>query len=338
MSYKPEEQGMRVAVFGATGSVGLDLIESLATSPLPIQEIRPVASRALKKSTIDVDGNSIRVHAMPASLDTSPLIEGIDLAFFATPPSVTQAHAPVVAEEGIATIDIGGSLAGKVPMMVPGISLDPLQWFQETRLLSTPSAPALMVASVLSPLLGLGMTSCQGVVMLSAGLAGRDGVAELSQQVIALLQSQTPPRKVFPSGLAFDLMPSVGTPGDDWTGVERRIAVEVAGLLPIPPQRVVISTVMVPLFAGLGLSLFVDVSEDLEGVRNALSASSLLEVVDPIPGPRRLIGNPRIHVGRLRADPRGEGIHLWASADNLRACASVTAVQSAVAMWRDGLI
>ena len=94
MGYDPEKNGIRVAVFGATGSVGADLIATLEESALPIQEVRPVASRVLSRPTVAIGGRDVRVHPMPPTLDTSPLIEGIDLVVFATPPEVTARPPP----------------------------------------------------------------------------------------------------------------------------------------------------------------------------------------------------------------------------------------------------
>ena len=332
--------GINVAVLGATGAVGRDLLEALPDSPLNVGDYRLIASRTSTASSIDVDGKSYHVHPLPEDLTTSPLLEGVSLVFLATPPDVSRSVAPQLSEIGVATVEIGGALAGTAPLVVPGITAAPLEQFYEDRIASSPSAPALGLAAVLAPLMRLGASSVRGTVLLSAGLVGQAGVKELSQQVISLFNGGTPERVVFPSGLAFDLNPQVGEVTAGWTGVERRIALEVARLVPVSPDAVALTAVMVPLFAGVGLSLFVELDPlpSMEDIEHHLSEADLLRLGDPVPGPRRLAGRPEVFVGRLRPDPLGRGVHLWAAMDNLRAGASQNAIAIALRLRDDGLL
>ena len=332
--------GLQIAVVGATGAVGQDLLEALSASDLPVGSIRPIASRTTRQLEVEIDGKGKRVLLMPDSLINSPHIEGVDLVIFATPPEVTRAHAPAIAEEGIATIDIGGSLPGLAPLCVPAVSEEALEIFAQTRLISSPSAPAVALASVMGPLMTLGADAVRGTVMLSASIAGRSGIDELGKQVLALYSSEEPPRAIFPSGLAFDLISQVGDLQDGWTSTERRISLEVAALTGLPPQSIGLTVAMVPLFAGAALSVFVqlDPLPGEEELLHFLNDSDALRVGDPVPGPRRLVGRPTIHVGRIRPDPLGAGVHLWAAMDNIRAGAVENTLQIARLLWREGML
>ncbi|MFT5683730.1 MAG: aspartate-semialdehyde dehydrogenase [Myxococcota bacterium] len=332
--------GLQIAVVGATGAVGRELIEALPDSGLPIGGIRAIASRSTRQLDIEVSGKSQRIHLMPESLADSAVVEGVDLVIFATPPEVTRQHAPAIADQGIATIDIGGALPQLAALCVPSISDEPLEQFAETRLISSPSAPGVALAAVLSPLMRLGADAVKGTVMLSASAAGRAGIDELGQQVLALYSSGEPPRSVFPSGLAFDLISQVGELQDGWTTTERRIALEVAALTHMPPQSIGLTVAMVPLFAGIALSLYIQIDPlpDEEELQHFLSESTMLRLGDPVPGPRRLVGRPGIHVGRVRPDPLGSGIHLWAAMDNIRAGAVENTLQIAQMLWREGML
>lgn len=332
--------GLQIAVVGATGAVGKELLEALHDSGLPISGIRPIASRTTRQLDIEIKGKSQRVLLMPESLADSAMAEGVDLMIFATPPDVTRQHAPAIADMGIATIDIGGALPHLAALCVPSVSEEPLEQFAETRLISSPSAPGVALASVLGPLTRLGADAVKGTVMLSASIAGRAGIDELGQQVLSLYNSGEPPRAVFPSGLAFDLISQVGELQDGWTTTERRIALEVAALTHLPPQAIGLTVAMVPLFAGVALSLFVQIDPlpSEEELQHFLSESATLRIGDPVPGPRRLVGRPDIHVGRIRPDTLGSGIHLWAAMDNIRAGAVENTLQIANLLWREGML
>ena len=332
--------GLQIAVVGATGAVGKELLEALSASDLPIGGIRPIASRTTRQLEVEYSGKSQRVLLMPDSLAESAYIEGVDLVIFATPPEVTRQHAPAIAEEGVATIDIGGSLPKLAPLCVPAVSDEALEIFSQTRVISSPSAPAVALASVMSPLMTLGADAVRGTVMLSASIAGRAGIDELGQQVLALYSSGEPPRTVFPSGLAFDLISQVGELQDGWTSTKRRIALEVSALTGLTPQSIGLTVTMMPLFAGAAMSLFVqlDPLPGEEEVLHFLTESSAMRIGDPVPGPRRLVGRPAIHVGRVRPDPLGAGVHLWAAMDNIRAGAVENTIQIARLLWREGML
>lgn len=334
--------GICVAVIGATGAVGRDLLEALSQSDLPVREYRLLASRLTQTDLLEVGGQSHRVHALPEDLSDSALMEGVDLVFLATPPEVSRAVAPQLEELGVATVEIGGALADQAPLVVAALNGDVLaEVFGETRLVCSPTAPALALAALLTPLVRLGASACRGTVLLSAGLAGTAGTRELSQQVVALLNGGTPERVVFPTGLAFDLSAQVGVVGEDgWTATEGRLALDVARLVSLPPESIALTTILAPLFVGVGLSLLVELDPlpSPEDIAHALREAPLLRLGDPVPGPRRLAGRPHIYVGRLRADPRGHGLHLWATLDNLRAGASRNAVEIAQRLLEDDLL
>ena len=332
--------GLQIAVVGATGAVGQELLEALPECDMPIGGIRPIASRSTRQLEIEINGVSQRVLLMPESLANSPQIEGVDLVIFATPPEVTRQHAPAIADLGIATIDIGGALPGLAPLCVPAVSEEPLERFADTRVISSPSAPAVALAAVLGPLMTLGAEAVRGTVMLSASIAGRSGIDELGQQVLALYSSGEPPRTVFPSGLAFDLISQVGPLQDGWTATERRISLETAAITGMPSQAIGLTVAMVPLFTGTALSLFVQIDPlpGEEEILHFLADSNILRIGDPVPGPRRLVGRPSIHVGRIRSDPLMTGVHLWVALDNIRAGAVENTLQIAQLLWREGML
>jgi aspartate-semialdehyde dehydrogenase len=332
------EPSYTVAVLGATGAVGQDLLRALGRSGLSIGELRLMAGPGSRGTSVEVDDKAHRVHALPAEPESSTLFEGVQIAFLCLPPDVARAQARSLADRGILVIDLSGVSAGEAPITLAGVSELPSEIPDAGRLLVAPSAPAAVLATVLGALRGLGVSGCRGTILQSAGAAGKAGVEELSQQVVALFNQGEPPRKVFPGGLAFDLIGQSGSLIEGWTSGERRIAEEVALLTGLPATEIGLTLITVPLFAGLSVSIHVRFDEEvgLDDVLAALGDSPSLRVGDPVPGPRRVVGKGAVHVGRVRLDPAGDGIHLWAVADNLRFGASASAIGLALAAIEAG--
>jgi len=335
------ETGLDIAVIGATGAVGADLVQAIARSSLPVARWLLVASAQKNHSRVDVGGDDILVLPCPDDAVPQVVLDDADLVIFATPSSVTRKLAPAVQDAGIAIIDVGGALIDQGSLAVPlaGVGIDE-ERFHEQRVTCSPSAPTVLAASVLRPLTALGLVRAQITALLPAGVVGRAGAEELSRQVVSLFNSADPPRKVFPEGLAFDVVSAVGTPVDDWTGAERRVSAELAALLRIPPPRLPVTLVLVPTFAGLSMGIHAQLTGErgAEQVRGALASLPTLTLADPMTSPKEAVGTAVAHVGRVRDDPAGLGVHLWAVADNLRFCASANVVAIAMQMWRNDLL
>jgi aspartate-semialdehyde dehydrogenase len=335
------DSGLDIAIIGATGAVGADLIEAFERSSIDVARFIPVASATRVHPPVDVGG--ARYTVLPVTGDTLPekVLDEADLVVFATPASVTRTLAPAVIEAGIAIIDVGGALLDQGVIAVPlaGVAVDG-DLFTDRRVACSPSGPAVLAATVLRPLKALGMARAQMTVMMPAGGFGRGGAEELSRQVVALFNGADPPRSLFPDGLAFDLIAALGTPTDDWTGAERRLSAEIAALLRIAPTALPASIVVLPTFAGVSISAVVRLQPGVgaEQVRAALDAIPTITIQDPVVSPQNTIGTATAHVGRIRDDPGGEGVHLWASADNLRFGASANVLAIASQLWRENLL
>ena len=204
----------------------------------------------------------------------------------------------------------------------------------------SPSAPGVVIATVLSQLSIRGAIGVRGTVLISASSAGKAGPEELSGQVVSLFNGKTPPRSVFPQGLAFDVASQVGDDVEGWTTVERRIAVEVADLLAWRPEQALVSVVLAPMFAGVAADLTIEFDHgvDLDAVVQLIRDTPGVRVGDPVPGPRRVAGDSSIYVGRIRLDPDHTRVHLWVAADNLRVGASANALAIATALWSEGYL
>lgn len=339
MSSATPEAGFSVVLVGATGAVGKDLVSGLEKAPFPIRELRLVASRRSAEAELSFRGAPLEVQPLGARLGPEALLREADLVILAVPAEVARQLAPVAVQLGAPVIDVGGALFERGPVFLPGLGLE-LAHFDRTRVVSTPWAPVAALATLLAPLRELRLEGARGLALLSAGLFGRAGLDELSAQVVALFGGGSPPRKVFPAGLAFDLVepPASTDPRGGWSESEQRLARETGALLGVEPNQLAVGVMLAPLFAGLALSLHLRFSGDpsAEDLRAALERAEGVRYGDPLPSPRRLPGRSGLYVGRLRADPAGDGFHLWATADNLRFGATAPAIGAATALWREG--
>ena len=316
--------GLNVAIVGATGAVGADILQLLPSSGLADAELTLFASPTSAGGTVEVGDRTLHLHTLPPDPLESPVFDDTELAILAAPAEVCRELGPMLAERGIAVVDLGGALAGVAPLALARIAEHGLDRFTEGRMVSTPSAPAVMLTHLMAPLEDLGFAACRGTILLPASLAGRAGIEELSGQVVSLFNSQDPPRKVFPQGLAFDLLTQVGGGPDPWSPGEQRLAAELAALVRVNPERLGHTTMVGPWFGGMVASVFMEFSDlpDAEALRMAWEGVPGLRVGAAVPGPRRLIGTSEMLIGRLRMDPVAQGVHVVAVADNLRFGAS----------------
>jgi aspartate-semialdehyde dehydrogenase len=177
--------------------------------------------------------------------------------------------------------------------------------------------------------------------LVPASREGKAGIEELSRQVVTLFNQGNPPRKVFPHGLAFDLIPATASPVDTgWTAQEEQISAQIARLAPSSMPHDV-TLVQVPVFSGLSVHLSLQMQRPpmIELVLRILAEGGVrvpeAAGVRYLPRPRRVEGHPFAHVGRVRVGRDGHTLHLWAAMDNLRTTATA-AVAAAAALLQVG--
>lgn len=338
------ERKLRIGVAGATGAVGREIVAMLGQVDLPVGQIVPMASPACKTHTIEVGGKNVLVENL-----LPELVNTCDLVFFAVPPSVASEHVHAAMEAGVPLVDLTGSVgpAQGVPAVVPSINRIDLQGFRENQAVASPRPEAVCLATLLGPVRShAGDLRCRGTVMHSAAIAGRAGVEELSNQVVSLFNSRTPQRRVFERGLAFDLEPLVGrTALGGWTDHELRCTAQASALLGLTPDRLVLTAIIGPWFNGIcfALQLETDAGLDAKQLELVLASAPGVRVCQAgadgeQPRPRAVDGVAALLVGRLRDDPSGGSVHLWAAADELRFGAAGNAVALLAALLEDDLI
>jgi aspartate-semialdehyde dehydrogenase len=318
-------RGHRVAVIGATGTLGSDLTGVLAERGYPVSELIPVATEASLGEEVELQGETRAV------LTGDVPLRGVDLVFLCVPPDAAAPWIRQALEAKVPCIDLSGSLAARDDVPVVAADLQPAGEALRHPLVSCPPGPALALALGLAPLHArFGLRRVVGTVLESASGAGREGIRTLEAEVVALFnQEELPEPTVFSGPVAFDCVPELEHPADPHApgaGETALVAVVQRLLGEVVPLS--FTRVRVPTFAGVGASLAVETREPAspEAVRELLLKAPAVELWDPGaagPSTRDAVSRSCVLVGRVRRDPSSPGgLLLWISGDPVRLAAS----------------
>lgn len=320
-----------IAVVGASGMIGEQVLAALAASRLPLGNVRAWASRGSRTENVSFGEGQLPVEPISDIGAARPA-----LAFVCLPAAAAAKVGPALIARGVFVVDLGNSLAGVVdaPLILPGVQTPPPAEAAQAGAVRTPSAGGWVLSRLLAPLVDLGVTGASAVVHQPASAFGRAATEELSEQVVASFNLKDPPRRIFAEGLAFDLLPDEQEAGE-WSAREQLVTAEIGELAHV--ANVGVQVVTVPIFTGMTVMLRV-AGVAVEQVEAAWRASKgLLDATPPQLRPRKLTGKRGIAWGAVRPDPAGSGVFAMAVADNLMGPASV-AVRSAEWLLEAGVI
>jgi aspartate-semialdehyde dehydrogenase len=330
---------LRVAVVGATGAVGREMLATLASRQFPVGSLRAFASSRSAGDAVDFGAASVVVEDLEALDDFT----GFDLVLFAAGAEISLKYAPEFAKTGAYVVDNSSAWRAhkNVPLVVPEINADALDG-AALKMVAVPNCSTIALVQTLAPLHRAARVKRVVVsTYQSVSGAGRKGMDELEQQVRQLLNGLAPEQEVFSHRIAFNCLPLIGEPEDDgFTGEEKKLMTETQRILDDPGVQVVATAVRVPVFIGHALSVAVETDDILEVDEAAqlLADHPGVLVTDrsdamAVPTQADIAGEDFTLVGRLRADPtRAEGLLYWVVSDNLRKGAALNAVQIAEAL------
>lgn len=327
--------GLRIAVVGATGALGSEVLAALDGVDLRISEIVPLATDRSLGEAIEFRGEAHPVIAEREGL------QGLDLVFCCAPaaPSLGWVREALRAE--VPCIDCSGALADRpdVPLRVAAMPAPPGQ--ERPPVVSTPSGAALAWSLVLGPLhRQAGVRRVVGTVLETAGAGGRDAIAALSVESLALFsQQEVPDEEALGRPLAFDCHPALGEPdAEGRTASERSLEADLRRLLEVE-LPVAVTIAQVPAFVGQASALWIETDRPIE-VKEAEDHLAQAEGVElwtrSAEGPnlRAAAGRDVVIAGRVRRDRAAErALQLWVVADVLR-LAAANAVALAVERLR----
>jgi aspartate-semialdehyde dehydrogenase len=319
-----------VAVIGATGVVGEELLALLEERGFPVGELRAFGSEESAGAELEFAGARIVVEALDPGR-----VAGADLVFCAASGVLAPLLEPLE-QSGARLVDLSGGLELDlgVPLWLPGGSTGPGRAWR-----AIPRGVVGALGVALLPLQrDVGLERVTAVCLEPAVGAGRRGVEELSDQTLALLGGMTGEAgdsEVFPQPLAFDCLPSVGLllEGGD-TSEERRLAHVLRRLLAAPGLTVESTRVRVPVFAGSLACVHVATARELAPGRaiELWEKDAAIEVLpgDVLPTPRGTGGTDRVRIGRVRrAAGPAPGLAFALAQDDLRRGSALAAVEAA---------
>ena len=337
--------GYRVAVVGATGAVGNEILSIMAETEFPADEVVALASaRSAGKEVSFGEDKTLKVKDL-ATFD----FEGTDIVLSSPGASVSQVYSPKAAAAGAVVIDNTSHfrMFPDVPLVVPEVNREALEGFRQRNIIANPNCSTIQMVVALKPLHDIARIKRVVVsTYQSVSGAGQKGMTELDDQTKGIYQLQDPVIKTFPKRIAFNVIPHIDRFMEDGsTKEEWKMVVETKKILD-PEIDVVATCVRVPVFVGHSEAVNVEFHDpiELEQARDALAeAQGVVLLDDPGEGlyatPVDCVGEHATFVSRLRRDPTVPyGLTMWVVSDNLRKGAALNAVQIAHALVEDGLV
>ncbi len=337
--------GYRVAVLGAAGAVGREIVAALEERAFPVDELRLLAGERDQGEHLEFAGADHTVKAASAEL-----FKGVQLAFFSPNSRASRLWASAAAQAGAIAVDTSSAfrLDAAVPLVVPEVNPDACAGARTRGVVASPSSPAIALALALQPLHRASpVTRAVVTTFQAASGVGRKGVSELEKQIADLMNLREARARVFPHRVAFNVVPQVGTFTERGsTDEEEGIGLELQKLLGAPGLRVSATALRVPVYFGHGASANLATERKLTAAeaRELLKEAPGVKLLDDpargiYPMPMLAVGDACAHVGRIRDDASQEsGLDLFVCIDNLRKGAALNAVQIAELLRDRGLL
>lgn len=331
--------GLRVAVVGATGLVGAEIVNVLAERQFPLTELRLYASDRSAGDTVRCGTLDCRVELLDQARFTD-----VDVIFLAAPEAASAA-AGRMADAGAVIIDTTQRYVADdtIPLVVPEVNADAVTAGRGPRVLASPDPVGIALAVALAPLqAAAGLRSVVATTYEPASTSGRAGVEELQRETVELLHGRSPGHEVFPQRLAFNAVPHIGDlPAGGASSAEDLAARALRRLLSVPALAVSLTRVRIPTFFGVGVALTAELGRCLDAaeVREILRAApGCLLVPESGAGeyltPADTVGEDAVCIGRVRTADEPPRLSLWLTIDNLRKGSAVNAVQIAELLAR----
>ncbi|OQW55317.1 MAG: aspartate-semialdehyde dehydrogenase [Proteobacteria bacterium HN_bin10] len=335
--------GLRVAVVGATGNVGREMLAILEERLFPADEVIALASRRSIGVEVSYGDKTLKCKDLE-NFDFS----GVDLVLMSAGGAVSKEWSPKIGATGAVVIDNSSAwrMDQRVPLIVPEVNPDAVAGYDKLNIIANPNCSTAQLVVALKPLHD--RAKIKRVVVAtyqSVSGAGKDAMDELWNQTKKLYVGDEIVCEEFPKQIAFNVIPHGGDFMDDgYTTEEWKIEVETKKILD-PKIKLTATSVRVPVFVGHSEAVNIE-------FENELSAKEAREILREAPGlmvidkhedggyatPLDCVGEFATFVSRIREDKTVEhGLSLWVVSDNLRKGAALNAVQIAELMLNKGL-
>lgn len=330
--------GYKVAIAGATGNVGREILQILADRAFPADEIAPLASRRSLGQEVSYGDRTLKVKDL-ATYDFSD----VDICLMSAGGDVSKEWSPKLGAQGVVVIDNSSAfrMDPDVPLVVPEVNGDAVRGFSKKNIIANPNCSTAQLVVALKPLHD--RATIKRVVVStyqSVSGAGKDAMDELFNQTRSIFTAGELKTTKFPKRIAFNLIPQIDVFMEDgFTKEEWKMVVETKKILD-PKIRLTATAVRVPVFISHSESVNIE-------FENPITADEAREILRNAPGclvidkhepggyitPHEAAGEDATYISRIREDSTVEnGLAMWVVSDNLRKGAALNAVQIAEAL------
>ncbi len=336
--------GYSVAVVGATGNVGREMLNILDERSFPADDVVALASRRSLGTEVSFGDRTLKVKALEHFDFT-----GVDICLMSAGGNVSKEWSPKIVAAGAVVIDNSSAWRydSDVPLIVPEVNADAISGFRKRGIIANPNCSTAQLVVALKPLHD--HAKIKRVVVStyqSVSGAGKDAMDELDRQTKAIYSLQDVEMKKFPKRIAFNVIPEIDVFMEDgYTKEEWKMVVETKKILD-PKIKVTATCVRVPVFIGHSEAVNVEFENEItaDEARNILrSAPGCLVIDSHKPGgyvtPYEAVGEDATYISRIREDATVEnGLVMWVVSDNLRKGAALNAIQIAECLINRKLI
>ncbi|MBI5788468.1 MAG: aspartate-semialdehyde dehydrogenase [Candidatus Schekmanbacteria bacterium] len=325
-----------VAVVGATGAVGMEMINVLSQRNFPVESLTLLASERSAGKRLEYNGKHIAVQKL-----TADSFKGIEIALFSAGASVSKEFAPIAAKAGTVVVDNSSAfrMEPDVPLVVPEVN--PQDIFKHKGIIANPNCSTIQMVVALKPLHDIFKIKRIVVSTYQAvsgtGKKAMDELAEQTTKMFSFKPEEIKPR-VYPHRIAFNCLPQIDVFLDNgYTKEEMKMVNETRKIMGDDSINVCPTTVRVPVFVGHAEAVNIETQKPItpEEARRILAAAPGVKVEDDpsqsvYPMQINVAGTDDVFVGRIRQDISiPNGLNMWIVADNLRKGAALNAVQIA---------
>lgn len=323
-----------VAVLGATGAVGQEMIKVLQERDFPVGKLVPLASARSAGKTLQFRGEKVLIQE--AREDE---FEGVDIVLGAAENDIAKRFASAIVEAGAVFVDNSSAfrLDPKVPLVVPEVNPEDVKW--HSGIISNPNCSTIITVTAVNALNAIApiRTMTASTYQAVSG-AGAGGPIELMKEVKALGHGESYTPKVFPYQIAYNLIPQIGGEQyEGYTSEEMKMQNEGRKIMHLPELKVTCTCVRVPVVRShsISVSCHFNVPVTVEQVRQAIAKAPGCKLVDDLaskayPMPLDTSDQDIVFVGRIRPDLTDpNGIALWCCGDQIRKGAATNAIQIA---------
>ena len=329
-----------VAVLGATGAVGQEMIRILQERNFPVGTLLPLSSARSAGKTIRFRNEEVTVREA-----TEEAFQGVDIVLGAAEADIARKFAPAIRAAGAVFVDNSSAfrLDPQVPLIVPEIN--PQDVKNHHGILSNPNCSTIITMVAVNALNGLSpIRTMTATTFQAVSGAGAGGPVELEQEVQAKLRGEEYTPKVFPYPIAYNVIPQIGGEQyEGYTSEEMKMQNEGRKILHLPELRVSCTCVRVPVVRShsISVSLHFDRHVSVEEARRAIAQAPGCKLVDDLPNkrypmPLETSDQDIVFVGRIRQDLTDEkGLCLWCSGDQVRKGAATNTIQIAELLLKE---